>query len=159
MEDAAVVSVEKSWHHAAMSQPAPHRYLYTRLGMTSHTGIGVFAIRDIPAGVNPFEGDDGAMVRVPVAEVERIAEPALREVYVDFCPVEDGAYLAPVNLNLLTTGWYMNHSEKPNVASRLGIEFVAMRLILEGEELTTDYSHFSDDAKLRLAQRRAAAVL
>ena len=136
-----------------MSETLPHRHLYTRLGITQNTGIGVFAIRDIPAGVNPFEGDDGAMVRVPVAEVERIDDPDVRNVYVDFCPVEDGAYLAPANLNLLTTDWYMNHSDRPNITCSRDVAFMTARPVVKGEELTIDYGSFSAEAVRRLALR------
>ena len=134
-----------------MSNPAPHANLYTRLGVTPDTGIGVFAIRDIPAGTNPFEGDEGQMVRVPLADVRAIPEAEIRTMYVDFCPVQDGAYVAPANFNLLTTGWYMNHSDHPNVTVRGEVEFVTTRRVAKGEELTADYGNYSEGAARALS--------
>jgi hypothetical protein len=139
-----------------MPDPAPHRHLYARLGVTQDKGIGVVAIRDIPAGMNPFAGDEGKMVRVPVAEVEAIPDGAIRTMYVDFCPVQDGAYHAPADFNLLTTGWYMNHSDHPNVAAEGDLAFLTTRNIAKGEELTVDYATFSDGAARKLAERKGA---
>ena len=47
-----------------MSNAYPHCNLYTRLKACAH-GVGVFAIRDIPAGMRLFKGDSGTIVRVP----------------------------------------------------------------------------------------------
>jgi hypothetical protein len=133
------------------NQLTPHRDLYTRLRPTPDRGIGVFAIRDIPQGVNPFAGDEGATVRVSANEVDA-TDPEIRQMYVDFCPVVDGAYVAPPNLNLFTTSWYMNHSDAPNVAADRSMNFRAARLIQKGEELTVDYTKYSDGARRRIRE-------
>jgi hypothetical protein len=128
------------------SPPAPHRDLYTRIGRGVQ-GVGVIAIRDIPSGTVLFVGDEGATVRVPVAEVEAIEDAAVRQMYFDFCPEKDGAFVAPANFNQLTIGWHVNHSDVPNVAVADGLRFVTKRLIYAGEELTTDYATYSQSAR------------
>jgi uncharacterized protein len=128
----------------AMSS-APHRNLYTRL-RAGPTGVGVFAIRDIPAGTVLFVGDTGATTRVPVEDVERIEDGEIRQMYFDFCPVVDGAFVAPRDFNQLTMGWYLNHSDDPNVLCEQGLRFVVRRLVAKGEELKVDYATFSESA-------------
>ena len=135
--------------------PLPHDNLYARLGAAPGKGVGVFAIRDIPAGVNPFRGDPGGTVRVPAAWVDAIADEASRRMYLDFCPLVDGHYLAPADFNALTVSWYMNHADEPNMACDPEIAFVACRPIEAGEELTVDYRTFSDHAARYAALWRA----
>lgn len=129
----------------------PHDSFYTRLKPSPGRGIGVFAIRAIPPGMNPFAGDRLETVRVPRADVDRIDDAEVRRVYVDFCPLVDDAFVAPVDLNLLTISWYMNHSDDPNVTADADANFVTARPIAAGEELTTDYRAFSAHAD-RLAR-------
>lgn len=138
-----------------MREDAPHHPLYTRLKTSPGRGIGVFAIRAIPQAMNPFAGDAASTVRVPVAQVQAIEEAEVRQIYFDFCPVVDEAFIAPANLNLLTVSWYMNHSDQPNVAVDGTIMFAAKRAIEVGEELTVDYRQFSDWAWQRHSEGRS----
>ena len=126
--------------------PLPHENLYTRI-KAGPVGVGVFAIRTIPEGVNPFEGDVGAVVSVPVAEVERLSDEALRRIYYDFCPVTADAFVAPCDFNQLTIGWYVNHSSTPNLIAVSDMKFISNRLIELGEEITSDYSTYSAHAR------------
>ena len=127
-------------------EPVPHRHLYTRLRMSPGKGLGVFAIRDIPHGCNPFVGDDAGSTWVAAATVDAIADVEVRRMYLDFCPLVGDRYLAPADFNRMTVSWFMNHSDEPNMASDANLDFCAKRLILAGEELTTDYRSYSDHA-------------
>ena len=131
-------------HEAA---PVPHRHLYTRLRGSPGKGVGVFAIRDIPEGCNPFVGDDAGSTWVPAAAVDAIADVELRRMYLDFCPLVAGRYLAPPDFNRMSISWYMNHSDEPNMMSDVNVDFRAKRLICTGEELTADYRAYSDHAE------------
>jgi hypothetical protein len=124
----------------------PHCELYTRIEITTF-GVGVVAIRDIPEGTCLFVGDVGETVRVPVTRVEAIADAAIRKMYYDFCPEEGGFLVAPANFNQLTMGWYLNHSDSPNVFVDLHMRFRTARQIRRGEELTSNYRSYSDSAK------------
>lgn len=126
--------------------PLPHDNLYTRLQVSPERGIGVFAIRAIPQGTRLFVGDAGATVRFPLASFDAIEDAAVRQMYLDCCPLVDGAFVAPVDLNQLTMAWYMNHSPEPNVEADSQLQFRVARLVRTGEELTTDYTRFSDHA-------------
>ncbi len=138
-----------------MTDPLPHANLYARLGPSPGRGVGVFALRDIPAGTEPFRGDAAGTVRVPAAAVAAIAEEAVRRMYRDFCPLVDGAYVAPADFNAMGIAWYMNHADRPNVACGPGLRFAAARAIAPGEELTVDYRTFSDHAETYAALWRA----
>jgi hypothetical protein len=134
-----------------MTEVIPHRNLYTRLKISAH-GVGVFAIRDISKGFRLFEGDTGNVVRVPRSVVEQIQDAEVRRMYFDFCPMRGGDFIAPLDFNQLTMAWYMNHSANANVQADDTLQFIARRPIAAGEELTTDYTSFSDHAPPLVAQ-------
>lgn len=138
-----------------MTEELPHRNLYTRLKASAH-GVGVFAIRDIPEGLRLFKGDAGTIIRVPISDVEQLADSELRRMYFDFCPTTKGAFVAPADFNQLTMSWYMNHSPRPNVHTNENLQFAAARPITAGEELTIDYAAFSDHAVAAVAEWSAA---
>ena len=92
----------------------PHHNLYTRLRACPR-GVGVFAIRDIPESTKLFVGDIGETVKVLVSEVDRLEDRELRVMYYDFCPIIVGCFIAPIDFNQMTMGWYLNHSNDPNV--------------------------------------------
>lgn len=106
----------------------------------------MFAIRDIPKGTRLFVGDVGQTVRIPVPDVETLGDPELRQMYLDFCPVVDNHFVAPIDFNQMTMSWYLNHSDAPNVTALRELQFVTSRVVAAGEELTVDYTAFSDHA-------------
>jgi hypothetical protein len=123
----------------------PHLKVFTRLGISRIDGIGVFAIFDIPIGTPLFEFDNTEMVWVNANEIMNLPEK-LKKMYDDFCVVKENQtlYGCPANFNQLTMAWYMNHSKQPNVQADDEYNFFALRSINEGEELTIDYSKFSE---------------
>jgi hypothetical protein len=129
----------------------PHRNLYTRLKKSEH-GVGLFAIRDIPENLRLFAGDAGPVVRVPSAVVNGIPDSEVRRIYFDFCPTSEGRFLAPSDFNQLTMSWYMNHSTSPNVQADENLQFVSRRPIAIGEELTINYTSFSEHAPAQVAR-------
>jgi hypothetical protein len=106
--------------------------------------VGVFALRDIPKGAPIFGDDDEPTTLVPMAVVKRL-KPEIRALYEDFCVLEAGQWTCPTSFNLLTPAWYLNHSKTPNVACDESLRFFALRRISSGEELTADYTSYSDD--------------
>src|SRR5213080_356204 len=85
----------------------PHEQVWTRLGISSIHGIGVFAIKPIPAGTNVFATDQRELVWVDVATLALLS-PAERRFYVDFGIRKGGRIGCPASFNLLTVGWYVN---------------------------------------------------
>jgi uncharacterized protein len=123
----------------------PHRNLYTRI-RTSPKGVGLFAIRNIPQGTKLFVGDVGHTVKIALSEVEKIPESEVRQMYIDFCPVIGDHFIAPSDFNQMTMSWYLNHSDNPNVVVIPKLQFVTVTFVAAGQELTADYTTYSDHA-------------
>jgi SET domain-containing protein len=121
----------------------PHVGVYVRLKPSKIHGIGVFAIRDIPKGTYVFRGDDDEMVWVKASSISRL-EKETKKLYSDFCVTRNGQYGCPSNFNLLTLAWYLNDSDKPNMAADKNYNFYSTRRIKKGEELTVNYDTYSD---------------
>lgn len=131
------------WLTSAEVDGKPHLGVYTRLRPSEHHGVGVFAIRGIPAGTRLFLGDDENLIWIPQRSLGHL--PAeVRRLYDDFAVLKDGHYGCPRNFNLMTVAWYLNESRKPNVRCDSNYDFFAARDIRAGEELTADYSTYSE---------------
>jgi hypothetical protein len=125
----------------ARSPRWPHDGVFVRIARSGIHGIGVRAIRDIPAGTTLFRADRARVVWVPGAVVRRLPEE-LRQMYDDFAMRWGDRYGVPRHLDLLNVGWYINHSETPNVEPDEESYFHSLRAIRKGEELTADYRTF-----------------
>ena len=122
----------------------PHDGVYARIGPSSIHGTGAIAIRSIPAGVLVFRGESERAVWVRRSEVRRLPK-ALRALYEDFGMVSGRLLGVPPNLNRLSVGWYVNHSDQPNLVAGDDGRFRSLRRIRAGEELTADYRTFVDE--------------
>jgi hypothetical protein len=133
-----------------MAAKLPHQEVYVRLGLSAVHGIGVFAIRPIPAGTDIFANDLVPMVWVSKAELEAARlTPAERALYHDFGINRGDRIGCPANFHNLTPGWYLNRpapGAEANVRSTDGFGFIARRDIAEGEELSIDYAGFSEQS-------------
>jgi len=128
-----------------MKKKLPHNGVFTRLRPSKIHGIGVFAIIDIPKGTYIFPYDNSKMVWVDKTDIED-QEAEVRKMYDDFCIIKGNKYYCPDNFNNLNVGWYLNESkENPNVGCDEKYDFFAIRDIKKNDELTVDYSTFSDD--------------
>jgi len=122
----------------------PHEGVYARIGPSDIHGVGVLAIRDIPAGTRLFRGEDERVVWVSRAAVSRMPR-RLRQLYEDFGMLCGDRLGVPRTFNMLSVGWYLNHSEHPNVEADDDGRFHTLRSIKQGEELTADYRTFADE--------------
>ena len=128
-----------------MKRPWPHDGVYARIGKSRVHGVGVLAIRDIPAGTLVFHGESERVVWVSRAAVRRLPK-AIRGLYEDFGMVWRDKLGVPPTLNMLSVGWYVNHSDHPNVEAGDDARFRTLRRIRKGEELTADYRTFVEEA-------------
>ena len=126
-----------------MSARRPHDGVYARIARSRIHGVGVRAIRDIPAGTVIFRGESERVVWLSRAAVRRLPR-FLRQLYEDFAILWDGHYGVPRSLNNLSVGWYLNHSNRPNVVADDVGRFRSLRRIRKGEELTADYRTFTE---------------
>lgn len=121
----------------------PHAGVVARLGQSRVHGVGVFAIRKIRRGTKVFPGDLDEMIWVEKGELGRLPKKVQR-LYKDFSVLKNGRYGCPLSFNRLTPSWYLNESKAPNVRCDENYDFVALRNIKPGEELTADYSAYSE---------------
>jgi SET domain-containing protein len=139
-----------------MKKKMPHDGVYARIGLSRIHGVGVLAIRDIPAGTLVFHGESEAVRWLSRAAVRRLPK-AIRALYEDFGMVWGDRIGVPPTLNMLSVGWYVNHSDRPNVEAGDDARFRALRRIRKGEELTADYRTFTDEP-LPFRPKRARAT-
>ena len=123
--------------------------VYCRLKPSEH-GIGVFAIRDIPVNTNPFiDCFDGGFSPFTPEELEG-TNPSVMEMVKDFCPIQDGKYYLPrCGLKRIDQSFFVNHSKTPNMREEgEGIDFITIREVKTGEELTVDYDTYNDKGSI-----------
>ena len=139
-------AVSVSWQSDKKNKP--HDEVYTRLRPSKirKGGVGVFAIRQIKKGTSLFSGDNDEMLWVEEKSLPKRPRQ-IRKLY-DFAVVKDGRYGCPPTFNRLTVAWYLNHSKKPNVKWVDDYDFVALKDIKPGDELTVDYSTYNDPPAL-----------
>ena len=116
---------------------------YCRLAPSPIHGIGVFAIRDIARGRNPFKTlpkyARPGYVRITSAELDALPRKLREMIATLFLPTDGTMWLPNCGTNIVYLNAYLNHSSSPNLLTRDGFNFITLRKIKEGEELTVDY--------------------
>jgi len=126
----------------------PHDNVYTRIGISQipNAGVGIIAIKDIPKDTYIFFPDDDKVTWIDESKIDELSN-SLKKLYLDFCVKKGKKYGCPINFNKLTPAWYLNNSNNPNVYADSELRFKALRDIKEGEELTSEYSSYSDSVE------------
>ena len=122
--------------------------IYCRLQPSSVHGVGVFAIRDIPKGINMFGGCKKVRwSKVPLKKVfsKNTISDGVKELVKDLYVIDDDmVYFPDHGLNDVNISYFVNNSDNPNVnAIAGGEEFIANRDIKKGEELFVDYRTYT----------------
>jgi len=114
--------------------------VFCRLGASPMHGVGVFAIRRIPKGINPLNS------RIRYKEVLFSREElkqlpnSVKKLLDIFCYYKDDVVHVPeIGMNAMDMALYLNHSKTPNVRYLKGGAFETLRSIRSGEEITMDY--------------------
>jgi hypothetical protein len=119
------------------------RDCYCRLQPSQIHGIGVFAVRDIPKRRNPFKTipkyADFGYVRITEDELDALPPLLSGAIRALFIPTDGVMHIPNHGLNVIRLNSYLNHSATPNMGTKNGYDFTALRKILVGEELTVDY--------------------
>lgn len=134
------------WHKRKdAGKKPPHFKVYTRVAISKiqGAGIGIIAIADIPKNEYIFYPDNDELVWVSENEIKELPEN-IKKLYIDFCIKKNDLYGCPINFNKLSPAWYLNNSDNPNVYSDEDYRFRALRDIEKGEELTSNYSSYSE---------------
>ncbi len=115
---------------------------YCRLQSSKVSGIGVFAIKDIPKNTNIFSGvKDERWANFNLADFKPLGKEIVTMVEDFFVVKPNGQVEIPTcGFNGMNVSFFLNHSNKSNVKTIDGGEnFVTVRKVKKGEELTADY--------------------
>ncbi len=96
-------------------------------------GVGVFATHNIAKGSElPLHTENH--------KSRRLHESDIPKQLLDLCIAEKGGwYICPEQFNRVEVGWYVNHSDDPNIETKGGKHF-ALHNIEAGQELFMDYN-------------------
>jgi hypothetical protein len=106
------------------------------------SGVGVFAVPNLMKGQKVADGiaEEDFRDLIPWTSFESY-DIDVREKIMDFCIGTPEGFIPPEELdfNKLSIEWYLNHSCDGNCGFNEHGDFVAIREIEQGEELTYDY--------------------
>jgi SET domain-containing protein len=116
--------------------------IYCKLGISSLHGIGVFAIRAIPKGINPLKSlISHKEIKFSRKEIKALPRSVRKQIEI-FCYCAGDEVLVPNSgLNNMDMAIYLNHSKKPNLRFKKNGSLETLRNIKAGEELVMDYDH------------------
>ncbi len=113
----------------------------------SNHGVGVFATHDIAKGTRLRLW--GEQVEDDVDRARLLDKEAVPEALKGYCVDRGGKLLCPNDFGRMEIGWYVNHSDAPNVYQKKYKWFYAKRDIKEGEEILIDYNSLNEPEENR----------
>lgn len=122
---------------------------YCRL-KPSRYGVGVFAIRDIPKNINPFQNcREARWLKFSEKELNLLPDEIVNAVREFYGSNKGYIYIPYHGLNGNDISFYLNHSVKPNViADQNDHNFITLRKIRKGKELFIDYRFYDPEDKI-----------
>jgi len=118
---------------------------YCRLRPSKIEGVGIFAIRNIPNGTDPFYGSPKRKWHKLKPQDYKNLDKEIKKMIGDFFAMDkNGAFSIPEHgLNGIDISFFLNTSKKPNVKTiDDGTNFITTRKIKKGEELTVSYADY-----------------
>jgi len=118
---------------------------YCRIKNSKINGVGVFAIKDIPKGVNPFGVSKKTnWQKFNVNELKNLDKEVLKMIEDFFTIQKDGSlYMPNFGLNGMDISFFMNHSKNPNVKmANDEVNFISLKKIRKNQELTVSYDTY-----------------
>jgi SET domain-containing protein len=127
--------------------------VYCRIKRSKIHGVGVFAIKNIPKGINPFlnlkSKNKKEYIDINKYDLNDLSYEIIKMLD-DYLGVnDDNTYSIPINgLNTLDISFFMNHSKNPNMSIKNDddenlddnfVNFISNKNINIGEELVIDY--------------------
>lgn len=123
---------------------------YCRIKRSKIEGVGIFAIRDIPKGTDPFYGcRPQKWKKVKLSELQKLDKNAQQMISAFFAMNKNEEFLIPeCGLNGIDISFFLNMTKNPNVRTTDdGTNFVTIKNIKKGQELTTSYADYDERYK------------
>jgi SET domain-containing protein len=121
---------------------------YCRLKPSTIHGTGVFAIREIPKGINPFLSEPKQKwIKINKKAFDGMDEEIIKLIEDFFWFDKKGnGWVTEEGISGMGMSFYPNHSKQPNLkrADDDG-NFVSLRIIKKGEELLVDYETYDEE--------------
>src|SRR3989338_6955045 len=120
---------------------------YCRLKPSKVEGVGVFAIKNIPKGINPFKGvKKQKWHKFQISELKILGKEILSLIDSFFVIHKDGSvYISDSGLNGMDISYFLNDSRHPNVKTiNDGENFITLKKIKKGGELTVAYATYDE---------------
>ena len=138
-------ALEEKWY--AGTPRMPHDGVFVRLkpSAVKQGEVGIFAIAAIVKDQKVFDGENEEVIWTSKGALP--ASGKIRDMYDDFAIIKDGNYGTPTSFNRITPAWFIKDSKSPNLRCDEDYDFYAIRDIGVDEELTVDYSSFSDGSQ------------
>jgi len=122
---------------------------YCQLRPSKIEGVGVFAVREIPKGNDPFLGiKQKQWIKFMTDDLKGI-DKSIFNMIDNFFVIEkdDSVYIPKDGLNGIDVSFFVNNSKKPNLkimgnGKESATQFIALRKIKKGEELTVSYGTY-----------------
>jgi hypothetical protein len=106
-------------------------------------GIGVFTTHDFPQGSQIFSG---------TFSPRKLLIKDIPSAFLKYCIyLNDEECLCPERFDRMEIGWYLNHSDQPNIIKQAENLIVSTRDIKAGEEILIDYNHLNEPEHLKEA--------
>ncbi len=116
-------------------------------------GVGVFAVTNIKKGQKVAEGLKVNDFNHLMSWKEYVhLDSAVKNKVMAFCVGTPEGFIPPENLdfNKLSIEWYFNHSCEGNLGFNNNGDFIAIKNIKKGEELTYDYGLIESNPKFEM---------
>jgi SET domain-containing protein len=122
-----------------------------RLRPSKIEGVGVFAVRDIPKGKNPFPGiKNSRWHKFGMKELKKLDKEILKLID-DFFVIEkdNTVYIPETGLNGVDISFFVNNSKNPNLkivedGKTEALNFKTIKKVSKGEELTVSYATYDE---------------
>lgn len=112
--------------------------VYCRLAPSPIHGVGVFAIKDIPKGTNPFNNSYMAQEAILINK-NKLEDfgPEILSLLHDYHPSTNQQIVSNFPNQLIWTN-YINYTDNPNIELMSNGEWMTLKDIKKGEELLED---------------------
>lgn len=106
-------------------------------------GVGVFAAHDIPRGAKVFTGEFSK---------RRMLLKDIPPEFIKYCVyINDEECFCPERFDRMEIGWYINHSDHPNISKLSDDDVVAVQDIKAGDEILINYNQLNEPEHLKEA--------